>query len=262
VTTTFRTNAPKEIDGTMKTALARMATVATTCAIALAASTATSSAHIGTSEDEVAAGSTTALGLTVGHGCGESSTTEVAVQIPEGINNAQPFAHPGWSVATEMETLSPPVTSAHGDEVTERVAVITFTAAPGQALPHDVRDTFTINFTAPDSPGETLWFKTVQTCEEGENAWIEEWDGEGEEPDRIAPSVVVGEPEGDAGHGDGATVTTEMGDDEEATDSAELAASSTEDDDDGNALAVAALVVAVAAAVLAGLALASARRSA
>ncbi|MEQ1788626.1 MAG: YcnI family protein, partial [Acidimicrobiales bacterium] len=144
----------------MKLSLARLSVAAGTTGAVLLLTAAPSWAHIGTSEDEVAAGATLALGLTVGHGCEDSPTTAVAIQIPEGINNASAFAHPGWTIAAEPETLSPPVTSAHGEEVTERVSVITFTANPGNALPHDVRDTFTINFAAPETPGETLWFKT------------------------------------------------------------------------------------------------------
>ena len=32
-----------------------------------------------------------------------------------------------------------------------------------------------IGFQAPETAGETLYFKTIQTCIEGETAWIEEW---------------------------------------------------------------------------------------
>lgn len=249
----------------MKTAIARGAAAAVTTALALALSTATAAAHIGTSEDEVAAGSTTALGLSVGHGCEDSPTTSVAFQIPDGVNNAQPFAHPGWTVESETETLSPPVTTSHGEEVTERVAVITFTAAAGNALPHDVRDTFTINFTAPDTPGETLWFKTIQSCETGENAWIEEWDGEGEEPEKLAPSVVVGEPAAAGGHDEETTETTEASHDEEATDTTEVAGTPASDDgdsDDGNGLGIAALVVGGLGLATGGTALARSRKTA
>ena len=59
-------------------------------------------AHVGTSVDEVAADSTTALGLTIGHGCDDSDTTAVAVQIPEGVNQAQAFAKPGWTVEARV----------------------------------------------------------------------------------------------------------------------------------------------------------------
>jgi uncharacterized protein YcnI len=243
----------------MKTTAARLAAAATTTAVAVALSASPAWAHIGTSEDEVAAGSTTALGLTVGHGCEDSPTTSVSFQIPEGVNNASAFAHPGWTIVSEQETLSPPITTAHGEEVTERVSVITFTANAGNALPHDVRDTFTINFTAPeDAVGDTLWFKTIQSCEVGENPWIEEWDGEGEEPERLAPSVVVTEAAEEGGHDEAATDTTE------ASDVTEVAAETTSSDSSSSSdgLATVALIVGGLGLVTGGVALAKSRKTA
>ena len=192
----------------MTTTIARLAAAAGTAAVALALSAAPASAHIGTSEDEVAAGSSMALGLTVGHGCEDSPTTEVAVQVPEGVNNAaavRPSGVDGGDRGGDAVTAGE---IGHGEETTERVSVITFTAAAGNALRHDVRDTSPSTSPLPRRPGETLWFKTIQSCEEGENAWIEEWDGEGEEPERLAPSVVVREADEEGGH-DEATSTTE-----------------------------------------------------
>ena len=71
------------------------------------------------------------------------------------------------------------------------------------------RDTFTLAFRAPEELG-VLPFKVIQGCETGENAWIEEWDGTGEEPESPAPSVEVvaaAAGEGDE-HGEEATETT------------------------------------------------------
>ncbi|MGE3621313.1 MAG: YcnI family protein [Acidimicrobiia bacterium] len=255
--------------------LARSATVAG-AALALGVLVAgPASAHIGTSQKEVAAGSTVALGLTVGHGCGESPTVEVAVQVPEGIVNASPFAHPGWTVTTEKEQLAEPVTSGHGDPVTERVSVITFTAQPGNELPNGVRDTFTVNFTAPDAVGERLFFKTIQTCAEGSNDWIQEYDGTGEEPESPAPFVTVTAAEGGSGHGDeggegeGADHESEGAEEQEPADEPEVTevaadvTGSTSDggDGDGTGLAIAGLVVGAAGLATGGVALARTRRT-
>ena len=226
----------------MHRSLARFGVAAGTTSAALLLLAAPASAHVGTSVKEVAAGGTIALGLTIGHGCEDSPTTSVAVQIPEGITNATPFAKPGWTIAVDKETLAEPIESAHGDPVTERTSVITFTAAPGGALPNGIRDTFTVNFTAPDTPDETLFFKTVQSCEVGENAWIQEYDGTGEEPESPAPSILV----------------TEAAEEEEVA--AEPASSTS--DDDSNALAMTALVVGIAGIGVGGTALAKGRKSA
>jgi uncharacterized protein YcnI len=226
----------------MKKNLARIVAGAGATVAALALASSPASAHVGTSADEVASGSSLALGLTIGHGCEDSPTTKVAVQIPEGVNNASAFAHPGWTISYEKATLSPPVTSAHGQELTERTATITFTATPGNELPTDVRDTFTINFTAPDTPGETLFFKTIQSCTTGSNDWIAEWDGEGEEPDSPAPSVAVTESTGDDGHG---AVTT----------------APTTNDDSSDGLAIAGIVVGGLGLATGGVALSRTRKA-
>lgn len=208
-------------------------------------------AHVGTSAKEVPAGGSLALGLTIGHGCDGSPTTSVAVQLPEGVNTAKAFAKPGWTITSEKEALETPIEAPHGDPITERVSVITFTAAPGGALPDELRDTFTINFTAPETPGEQLYFKTVQTCEAGEIAWIQEYDGTGEEPESPAPSVLVTEAAGEGdGHGGG-------GDEEDAA----VDPASDTDDKDGTALAVVALAVGVAGLAVGGTALAKSRKT-
>jgi uncharacterized protein YcnI len=246
----------------MKTTVVRLAAAAGTAAAAVLLSTAPAWAHVGTSADEVAAGDTIALGLTIGHGCEDSPTTAVSIQIPDGVNNAQPFAHAGWTASSETEALVPPVTDAHGEELTERVAVITFTAEDGNALPHDVRDTFTVNFAAPDTPGETLHFKTIQTCEAGENAWIDEWDGEGEEPESPAPSILVTEAAAEGGHDEETTDTTEAEEAEDVTDTTEATADdSSTSDDDGNGLAVAGVVLGGLGLATGGVALSRTRTS-
>ena len=220
-------------------------------------------AHVGTSVDEVPAGSTTALGLTIGHGCDDSPTTAVAVQIPDGVNDAEAFAKAGWTVESERETLDPPIEADHGEEITERVATITFTAEAGNELAPDLRDTFTINFTAPDTEGETLFFKMVQTCETGENRWIEEFDGEGEEPEFPAPAVTVGAAEADAGHHEEAsTDTTNTTADASHDETADADSADTSDSDSSsNGIAIAALVVGALGLIAGGVALARTRNT-
>lgn len=193
------------------------------------------SAHVGVDQDEIVAGQTTTLAFGIGHGCEGSPTTSMRFQVPESIVNAQPFVKPGWTIETERAALETPLESAHGDPQTDRVAVIAFSAADGSAVPNDLRDTFSIRFTAPEEPG-TLYFKVVQGCEAGENAWIEEWDGTGEEPDSPAPTVrvVAAGDAGDAEAGEGA---------DPAVTTVPVDASTGSDDSSSNGLAIAALVV-------------------
>jgi uncharacterized protein YcnI len=43
----------------------------------------------------------------------------------------------------------------------------------GGSLPADEVGTFSIQGRFPDTPGERLWFKVVQSCREGELRWVE-----------------------------------------------------------------------------------------
>jgi uncharacterized protein YcnI len=244
----------------MSSRLVRRALIATAAAsaVSLVAFGAGASAHVGIDKDEITAGASTTLTFSVGHGCAGSATNSMKFQIPSGVLNAQPLVKAGWTISTEQETLGEPIVNAHGEEQTERVGVITFTANDGSEIDNAFRDTFTLAFTAPNSAG-TLAFKIVQGCVEGQNDWIEEWDGTGEEPEHPAPSVmVVAAAEGaDDGHGsEGAAA--------EVTETSTVDVGATSDDDDGgsNGLAIAALVVGGLGLVAGGTALVRGRKPA
>lgn len=202
------------------------------------------SAHVTGDRDTVPAGGYTQVAFTVPHGCEESPTRQIAVQIPEGILDAAPQVLAGWDVETTTEALDEPVESSDGEQQTERVGEITWTAQPGNELPSPYRQVFTVGFKAPETVGERLFFKIVQTCTEGETAWIEETAEGDEEPEHPAPFVdVVAADEGD-GHAAAeeeeptTTATTEAAGEP-------VAASSDGSDDDGSSdgLAIGGLVL-------------------
>lgn len=149
-------------------------------------------AHVGVSGSSTAAGSPTLLTFAFSHGCGDSPTTRLAIQIPEGIDAVAPTVNPGWTVEKVMATLDAPVTDAHGNQLIERVAQIVYTAK--EPVPNGVRDAFVLSLTLPAAAaGQTLAFPTVQTCQAGENAWIE-LPAQGQDAhdlDYPAPAVVV-----------------------------------------------------------------------
>lgn len=151
-------------------------------------------AHVGLSGSSTAAGSSTLLTFAFSHGCGDSPTTRLAIQLPEGIDAVAPTVNPGWTVEKVMATLDAPVTDAHGNQLTERVAQVVYTAK--EPVPNGVRDAFVLSLTLPaDGAGQTLVFPTVQTCQAGENAWIE-IPADGQDPrelDSPAPSLTVTE---------------------------------------------------------------------
>jgi uncharacterized protein YcnI len=169
-------------------------------AVALAATPA--SAHVTVTPSETAAGSYTVLTFAVPHGCDGAATTMVSIQIPQEILSVTPSVNPGWTPKKVMADLATPVKDAHGNEVTERVAEVVYTAKT--PLPDDLRDTFELSLQLPKTPGRTLVFPSVQACEKGETAWVQV-PAAGQKADDLehpAPSFVVTAAEDE--HGDAA----------------------------------------------------------
>ena len=186
------------------------------------------SAHVSMSASDTAAGAFTILTFSVPHGCEGSSTTKISIQMPEQINAATPTRTANWEVAKTMQTLDQPITDSHGNEITERVGEVVYTATT--PLPDGYRDAFELSVQLPDAPGETLVFPVVQTCEKGETAWVEIPD-EGQSEDDLeapAPSIEVTDAADGDGHSDESAAETET--DTAAAESTDDAATDSEDD--------------------------------
>ncbi|WP_380165013.1 YcnI family protein [Jannaschia sp. R86511] len=233
-------------------ARASRAGLATLLVGAVALATAPSaSAHVGVSATTTEAGAYTVVTVSVPHGCEDSATHTVTIQVPEQILSVTPTVNPSWDVEKVMVTLDEPVDDGHGGEYTERVGEVVYTT--DTPLPSDLRDSFELSLKLPDLPGETLAFPTVQTCEEGEAAWVQLSDDPEAELDFPAPSLTL----------TGAEEAEEAATDTEAE--VELASTSEEAADAGTAsgpatgLLVAALVLGGAGAVMGGVALTRSR---
>lgn len=177
-------------------------------ALALTVGTAASAyAHVGVSADTAAAGAYAILTVSVPHGCGTSPTTKIAIQIPEGINAVTPTRNSFYTVEKIVKTLDKPIVDGHGNQITERVSEVIYTATT--PLPADQRDAFELSLKLPeDAAGTTLYFPIVQTCAEGETAWVQ-IPAAGQNADDLAepaPAVAVTQASGgDHGHAPAAT---------------------------------------------------------
>ena len=168
-------------------------------------------AHVGISTPTPEAGAYAIATVSVPHGCGVSPTTKVAIQMPEGINSVTPTRNAFYTVEKVTETLDPAITDAHGNTISERVSEVVYTATT--PLPADQRDAFELSLQLPeDAAGKTLYFPTVQTCEEGESAWVQ-LPADGQDPHELdlpAPAIeVVAASASSDGHGASATETGE-----------------------------------------------------
>jgi uncharacterized protein YcnI len=139
---------------------------------ALLAGASASFSHVVLEDGAAAAGTSYRATLRVGHGCDGSPTTGMKVFIPAGFNGAQPMPKPGWSVSTKVGKLEQPYES-HGTKNTEGVLEISWVAnSLANVLPAAFYDEFVLRGTIPSKPGP-VWFKVVQSCEKGNNDWVE-----------------------------------------------------------------------------------------
>ncbi len=133
--------------------------IATACAL-LAGATPVFS-HIVLEQGSAFAGSYHKAAFRVGHGCQGSATTAVAVYIPAGVTGVKPYPKAGWPVAIERLPA------------TQDVTLLRWTAAGKEAaLPDTQVDEFILRAKVPETAGP-LWFKVLQTCENGRNDWSE-----------------------------------------------------------------------------------------
>lgn len=136
------------------------------------ATAAGASAHITVDSDTTSPGDHAVLTFSVPHGCQDSATTELAIQLPEGIDSATPTRNSFYTVETVTEELESPTTDSHGEEVSERVSEVVYTAST--PLPANQRDAIELSVQLPEDPPEDpLYFPAVQTCEDGESAWVQ-----------------------------------------------------------------------------------------
>jgi uncharacterized protein YcnI len=176
----------------VKNAVLLLASVAALVAAPVAA------AHVTANPSTGAAGSFAMIAFRVPHGCEESPTTSLTIQIPAGVVSVSPQAVPGWTVTTKEGTLPEPVESEE-ETITEGVTEVTWSG--GSLSPHQFTD-FGLSLKLPDTPDETVYFPAIQRCKQGVTRWIE-IPVEGQpEPDAPAPGVELTASTGDE-HGAG-----------------------------------------------------------
>lgn len=106
--------------------------------------------------DPVAPPSTNYAGLfRVSHGCENTGTISLRIEIPAGVEVIRAEPEQGWKVSTQRKGAN--------------IAAVVFSYG---YLPPKARGHFGILMRTPDKAG-TVYFPTVQSCEKGENRWTE-----------------------------------------------------------------------------------------
>ncbi len=126
-------------------------------------------AHIAPTPAAVPETAVATISFNVEHGCGESPTTKLEMQLPAGVGTAQAASTAaGWTAAVAGNT-------------------ITWT---GPAQPPHTPFDVSITASMPSTPGN-IHFPIIQTCQQGSTSWIEIQQEGQPEPANPAPTVLV-----------------------------------------------------------------------
>ena len=143
-----------------------------TTSVCLAAYASLSPAHTVLEYQVATAGQSYKASFKVSHGCGNSPTRQIVVDIPAGVQGAKPMPKAGWRLEVTRDKLAQPYTS-HGRSITEDVTRISWTAKTDEdMLPSGHYDEFVLLGTLPAQSGMMYW-PVQQLCEQGRNDWTE-----------------------------------------------------------------------------------------
>lgn len=225
-------------------------------AAGILAMAAPASAHVTVNPNEATQGERARVDFRVPNESDTASTTELEVHFPEEtpISSVSVGKVPGWSAEVAYRTLDTPMEGGHGEQITEVVDVITWTAddeevaiGPGEFVEFPVS-------LGPLPEVEQLSFPSLQTYSDGEVVrWIE-LPADGAEPEHPAPTLTL------AAADQSAEVTGEGSDEGSATDTAQESDSAGSESSTGTWLGLAGLLAGLAGAALGGLAFARTRR--
>lgn len=131
-----------------------------------------SSAHVSLEGKQAKVGAGYKAVFGVPHGCEGSPTTEVRIDIPEGVIAVKPMPKPGWTLALEKGAYARSYAFYHGESKREGVRQVTWS---GGELPDEYFDQFVLStFIAAElTPGAKLSFPVTQKCANGVLRWNE-----------------------------------------------------------------------------------------
>jgi len=132
----------------------------------------TASAHVMLEAKQAKVGSGYKAVFGVPHGCEGQPTTEVSIDIPEGVIGVKPMPKAGWTLALQKGPYARTYKFRHGETKSEGVKRVTWS---GGSLPDEYFDQFVLStFVAGElEPGATIYFPVTQKCATGEQRWSE-----------------------------------------------------------------------------------------
>jgi periplasmic copper chaperone A len=135
------------------------------------------SAHIHVTPHASATGETATLAFSFSHGCEDSPTTALSIDIPEGVTNVVPVAQAGWDIDRTLAD----------NGTVQRVVFTSATPIEG-----GIKGEVEMDVRFDDAlAGTDVAFPVTQECVDGATAWTEVAEDGEAEPELPAPLVAV-----------------------------------------------------------------------
>ena len=169
-------------------------TVGVATAVAVIGFAGVAQAHVTISSSDAVQGGQARIAFRVPDESDTLSTTKLQVNLPtdEPVASVLVQPVPGWTAKVTTTKLATPITTDDGDQVTEAISEITWTAdSAGSAIHPGQFQEFPISL-GPLPNKDSMTFKALQTYSDGSIArWIDEPTPGGAEPEHPAPVLTL-----------------------------------------------------------------------
>jgi uncharacterized protein YcnI len=158
-----------------RTVVRRLATVAAGAAAAIALVAGPASAHVTVNPNAATQGGYTKLTFRVPNEKASASTTKLEVVIPTDhpIPSISVKPVPGWTAVIERSKLATPLKDDDGNEITDAISKITWTASADAAIKPGQFQEFDVS-AGPLPEVDQIVFKALQTYSDGDIVrWID-----------------------------------------------------------------------------------------
>jgi uncharacterized protein YcnI len=176
-------------------------TVALATGVAVIGFAGVAQAHVTVNPDQATQGGYTRIAFRVPTESDTASTTKLDVFLPTDhpVASVSTMPVPGWTVRTTTSKLATPLTDDDGNQITEAVSEITWTASPDAAIKPGQFQEFPVSL-GPLPKTDQLVFKVLQTYSDGTVVrWIDPTTPGAAEPEHPAPALALTATAGDGG---------------------------------------------------------------
>ena len=111
--------------------------------------------------------------MRVTHGCKGSAVKEVRMKLPEGVLRVSVGYTRDWEYEVKMRKLPKPVPGDGGNMITETIDEIIWKNPKSPIPGSGAFEGFKFRGALPNTPGEILFFRTVNICEVGDDKYID-----------------------------------------------------------------------------------------